>query len=291
MNKRVAIAVQRRGKIEQFELAYEPLRIGSASHCDVRLGPDEAAPEAVLLEPCEGAMKVRALASDPPLRLHGAPMSTPTLVRDRARLELGVVTLTLELVEPQLVRAKGGTGKTVRQLLMLGGVALGYAYVLAEPATESALAHPLMPAPLFTEADEPSCRQAGAEAKVYAQELLALADAQRERWPFAMHDGVQAVSSFQQAGDCFEVAGDARGAQRAREASHALAAQVEEELAAHRVRLEWYLDRRRLGSAAHEVNLLRELLGERDDPYARWLAAVAHELQTMHAMQATTGQE
>ncbi len=292
MEKRVAIAVQRRGKVEQFELAYERLRIGSASHCDVRLGPDEAAPEAVLLEPRDGALWLHALASDPPLRLHGVLMQAPSVVRERARLELGTMALTIELTEVQPGRPASSSRKTTRQVLMLLGVAAAYAYTLAGPRPDSVLAHPLMPAPLFGEDAETSCRQEGAEAaRVFAREQLAIADSQRERWPFNLRDGVQAVPSYQQAAACFAAAGDERTARQVRETARALTAKLEEELSAHRVRLEWFLDRHRFGPAAQEVRALRELLADREDPYANWLAAVAHELQTMQTMQAMQDQQ
>jgi hypothetical protein len=281
MDKRIAIAVQRRGKVEQFELAYERLRIGSASHCDVRLAPDEAAAEAVLLEPREGVLMVHAL--DGELRLHGLAMLAPTVVRERARLELGSVQLTVELSD--VLEAKPTSErKTLRQGVMLLGVVTLYAYMFAEPGPESALAHPLMPAPLFSEQGA-ACQQDSAEAaRVFAREQLALADSQRERWPFHMREGVLAVPNYRSAAACFAAAGDERQAKQVSETASALAVKLEEELSAHRVRLEWFLDRKRFHPAVEEVRALRELLAERNDPYARWLAAVAHELQTMQAL-------
>jgi Inner membrane component of T3SS, cytoplasmic domain len=285
MTRRVAVAVQRRGRVEQFELQFEALRVGSASHCDIRLGPDEAAPEQLLLEPRDNGMWLRSLSHEPRVLLNGKVLVS-ALVEARARIELGGVALTLELVNaaPKQVSASS-TRKTVRQLVMLLGLAALYYYVLYEAPPESALARQLPPPALFAAAEPLRCpHEDPLSARAFAREQLAIADSQRERSPFSMRDGVQAVPNYQLAAACFAFAGDEADARTVDRTGQQLAEKLQEELHAHQVRLDWFLDRHRFGPAFDEVRTLRELLADRDDAYTRWLGAVAHELQTLRAM-------
>lgn len=280
---RIAIAVQRRGRVEQFELPLAPLRVGSASYCDVRLAPDEAAPEQLAFEPRGRALWVRALASEPHAKVNGQPLSEG-LIESRAVIELGSVLFTVGLIEVANVSANGESAKLkkLRQYAMLLAVAAMYYFVLHESPPESALARPVPPASLFPEVRPDTCRHGEREAaRSFAEEQRASADSKRERSPFSVRDGVLAVPMYEMAAACFRRAGDAEQAADASRAAQQLARKLEEELQGRQVRLEWFLNRGRYRAAAEEVVLLREMLLDRSDPYTHWLSAVARELRTI----------
>jgi hypothetical protein len=280
----VSISVLRRKRVEQFELQAGSLRIGSAAHCDVRLAPDEAAPEQVALEPRGRGVQLRALAGGPALLLDGAPL-TEALVEGNATLEIGEVVLMLRVLEPVKPKDDGSaTLKAARQVALVLGVCVLYYVVLQDSPAQSAFGMAVPPPVLFPPHAEPACRHTDREAaRVFAEEQLVAADGKRERSPFSNRDGVQAVPLYESAAACFRRAGDAARASAAAAAGKQLAARLEEELHAHRVRLDWFLGAQRYDAAAREVGVLREYLPGREGPYEQWLAMVARELRSVLA--------
>ena len=278
--RHVTIAVQRRGRIERFELPLGPLRVGSASYCDVRLGPDEAAPEHLAFEPQGNGLCARALSSEPAAELDGAPLDA-ALIDPRGTIKLGDLLLSFEVSQPLAVdTAHSRRIRKLKQVGMLLMLALMAYYALYRGRGPSALQRSVTPTPLFDARGEASCRHRDREAaRAFAEEQRLIADSKRERSAFHMHDGVLAVPLYEQAAACFALAGEADAASEAREAAARLIDQLETELHAHEVRLEFFLARGRYPAAEREVVVLRELLAGRDDRYGQWLSAVARELR------------
>jgi hypothetical protein len=278
--RHVAICVQRGRRLEHFELEAGNLRVGSAAHCDVRLGPDEAAGEQLLLAPHARGIQVRALVSEPATYLDGQLLSE-AVVDSAATLEIGSVTLTLQLLAKRQPRDEhAALLKTARQVGLLLAVGVAYYAVLHEPPVQSAFHSSVKPPELFA-LGQGQCRYRDPEAaRVFAQEQRATADGKRERSPFSKRDGVLAVPLYDSAAACFRAAGDRQSAHDVAKAAQRLAAELQEELHAHQVLLEWFLGRARYLAAAQEVLLLRELVAGREDRYTHWLSAVARELRS-----------
>lgn len=272
------IEVQRRGKVERYDLSPAPALIGSASHCDVRLSPDEAAECHLVLEPRPGGVLVRAIAREPPCTRDGQSF-TELILEGGGSLKLGALTLTLTLVEPQAKStARGSALQNVRQLLLLALLFLAAYFVLWTPEPPRALDSAQPAPPLFAEG-EPRCPHAEpAMAQAFAEEQHVAADSKRERSPFDARDGVEAVPLYQLAIACFEAAGDGELARELREKTGELRQKMEDELHTRHVRLEWFIGRAKYGDALREVKRLRSMLARSSDDYGQWLSMVEREL-------------
>jgi hypothetical protein len=283
--QRVAITVQRGSRCDQFELQAGLLRIGSASHCDVRLAPDEAAPEQVLLAPDARGLSICALSAEPPMRLDGAPL-TRAVITSGATLELGPVLLTLQVVQaPKRADKQKTLVKNARLSAMLLACAiLGYS-LLHETPVQSAFTRSIAPPELFAGV-QTGCREhEPAAARVLAREQLAAADGKRERSPFSVRDGVLAVPLYATAASCFQLAREPDAAREAAASARLLAAELQQSLQAHQARLEYFLARTRFAAAEAELVALRELVAGRNDAYSQWLTAVARELPSASSNQ------
>jgi hypothetical protein len=276
--QRVAISVQRGTRKEQFELQAGTLRIGSASHCDVRLLPDEAAPEQLLLAKDARGLLLRALCHEPLVRLDGATL-TQAVIQSGATLEVGALRLGVQLLQTrEHTVPHAALLKHARLVAMLIGIALlGYT-LLSEPEVQSAFARPV-PAPKLFAGGPSECGEAERDAaRVLAREQLSAAASKRERAPFSARDGVQAVPLYASAAACFRAAEEHELARDSEAEGHLVAAELQQELHAHQARLEWFLARASYAAAAQEVMALRELVAGRSDAHAAWLAAVTREL-------------
>lgn len=276
--RRIAISVQRGTKKEHFELQAGSLRIGSASHCDVRLLPDEAAPEQLLLSKDPRGLLLRALCHEPVVRLHGAAL-TQAVIQSDATLELGALRLGVQLLQTrEQAPPYAAWLKHARLGAMLIGIALlGYT-LLNEPEVQSAFTRPVPAPKLFATSLSP-CREAEPDAaRVLAREQLSAAASKRERAPFSARDGVQAVPLYESAAACFQAAGEHELARDTHAEGQLLAAELQQELHAHQARLEWFLSRSSYAAAGQELAALRELVAGRSDAHAAWLLAVAREL-------------
>ncbi|HKU39843.1 MAG TPA: FHA domain-containing protein, partial [Polyangiales bacterium] len=156
--RRVSISVQRGDRCDQFELQAGELRVGSASHCDVRLGPDEAAPEQLSISAEPRGLYISALTATPLVLFRGAPL-THVSIDSSAVLELGSLRLGVQLVAGQArPDRQRELLKNARLLAMLlGTLLLGYS-ILNEPEAPSALARPIAPPALFAQL-APTCRE------------------------------------------------------------------------------------------------------------------------------------
>ena len=278
--QRIAISVERRRGVEQFELRAGSLRIGSAAHCDVRLAPDEAASEQVLLEGRPNGLVVRNLNLQHVVLLDAAPL-TQAHVAHAARLEIGGVQLTLQLLPAEQLTDKArSTLKTVRQLALLAAVLVGYYVVLNQKPQASALDLSVPTPELFGALRAGECRYRDpATARAYAREQLLAAEVKQERFPYSTRDGMLAVPLYDSAYACFVVGKDEPEARRVQATRERLVRTLQEDLRAHQLRLEWSLGRHRYPAAAQEVVAIREYVQGRTDRHAHWISAVSQELR------------
>lgn len=278
--QRIGIRVERRRGAEELELRAGTVRIGSAAHCDVRLGPDEAAAEQVCITGHPEGVTVRTLNLQHPVLLDGVPL-TEALVRGSAQLTVGGVPLSLKLLPALQIADKAKqTLKQVRQLALLAAVGVGYYVVLHEEPRASALDRSVPAPQLFPTPSAQGCRyREPSMARAYAREQLTAAEVKQERFPYSARDGMLAVPLYDAAYACLGTAADAQEAARVLATRQRLARNLQDDLRAHQLRLEWSLERHRYTAAAQELGGILELVQGRTDEHAQWIAAVAHELR------------
>jgi hypothetical protein len=276
------IEIKRRDKLERFELPLTAALIGSASHCDVRLAPDEAAERQLTVEPRGTTLVLRALAPKPLCTYQGAPFGELTLEQTGA-IEIGGLAITLAArTEPDHAKpARNAWLQGIRQLALVGVLIGAYYFLLHEPPQRRAFLQAAEAPSLFAEG-KASCPQREPEmARAFGEEQRAAAEGKRERSPFNARDGVQAVPLYETAAACFKRAGDPELAGELSEAAAQLKRDMQDELHKRQVRLEFFLARAKYGEAQREVKRLRAMLAGEQDPYGQWLSRVERELVTM----------
>src|SRR5262245_4375694 len=130
------IEIHRGRELSVLEIQDERALIGSGAHCDLRLSPDEAAVEQLVIEAI-GADEVyaRTRALSPRCLLNGAPFLEGRLP-PQSMLELGAVALCItrtarqEQVKRRSAPSNSATSPTVQAIGLLA-VAFGFYYVLA----------------------------------------------------------------------------------------------------------------------------------------------------------------
>jgi hypothetical protein len=277
------IELHRRGKVEQLELQTDRALVGSGAHCDVRLAPDEAAVEQLVVESRDDEVFVRVYSFDPPCRLNGAPFLEGRLSPD-SLIEFGPVALRVELTElsqgvKPAQQAAAGTHPAI-QALALVGLALGFYFVLNRmPPPESALSSAEQPPALFAEQPR-ECPHSDLEAaRSLAEQDHLDADNRRERSPFYPRDGLLAVPLYERAAACYARVGEAAAASEARTAAAALRTRMSDEFHVRQVRIERFIAQEKLDALRREVLLAAEFVEDKSHPYAHWLSALGREAE------------
>lgn len=277
------------GQIETIHLEGDRALIGSGAHCEVRLPIDQASPEHVLLEVGAGVTPfVRALTFEPPPTINGIAFTQAPLPPD-AVLGLAQTQIQVSFVEQAAgavttSTSKGSSPITLFALLVI--IAAGGYVLLDEPAGEKTAAPPERTAPELWAAPSSACAQAGPQALAFARERLAVADAKRERRPFHVQDGVQAVPLYETAAACFRAGGDAQTAQLAESAAQYLRRDVADDYRTRRVRLEHALSIEDFELAAHETHVLLQFTEGKSGEYVQWLTALERKLKLRVGRQA-----
>lgn len=277
------IELHRSGKVEVLEVRGDRALVGSGAHCDVRLLPDEAAVEQLVVDVRSEEVFVRVSSFEPPCRLNGAPFLEGRVSPD-AVIELGDLALCVRLTQP--TRGDGPSKKTkdqthpAVQALGLLGVAFGFYFVLNKPPeVESALRSAESPPALFAGQARDCPHSEREAARSLALQDLVDAENKRERSPFYPHDGLLAVPLYERAAACYERAGMPEPARDVRAAAAALKLRLADELHLRHVRIERFIAQEKFDALRHEVRLAAELVEDKSHPYAHWLSALARETE------------
>lgn len=254
--------------------------LGSASHCDVRLGPDRAAPEQLLFEVHNGQLFAEVRATSPVVLLNQLPFHQGRLLPDAV---LTLEKLEVRVVLEQHLVADGKQGE-VRVRPAFVAIALLLGAVLTLALVKLSQRRPAAPAPtappLFGAEPVYGCPEESPEAaRLAAVELAAQADAKRERAPFLPEDGLSAVPLYRTSGACFLRAGDAASARVLGVRADALQRYVERDYHLHQVRV--YLAHRAedVETLAHEARVLSRYLRDPSAPYSVWLDQRQREIE------------
>jgi hypothetical protein len=269
------------GQVEQLNVEAERALIGSGAHCEIRLPVDQARVEHVLIEVGPAGIFARALSFEPPPMINNIPFTQAPLPPGSV-LGVGGCQIFIELVEN--VQGAGGTQAqkksspmTVIALLIMVPVA-GY-MLLGPDDAPTGPPRPPREVPELWDAPITACSYGGGQALAFARERMAVADAKRERRPFHVQDGVQAVPIYETAAACFRTGGDPASGQLADDSAKFLRREMTDDFRTRRVRLEHLLNVDDDVSALKEVRVLLQFTEGRSGKYVEWLSNLDRRLK------------
>jgi hypothetical protein len=270
------------GQRESAVIEGDRALIGSGSHCDVRLPVDQAAYEHVLLELVGGTLRAEAKVDQPPATINNMPLTACSLDADSV-LGLGRVRLFVTHVPDVLDGSSGKADKNKsggNPAVQLGLIAFFVvaAYLLLQDGGAAIAPPPAEAIELFA-AQAPECpRKNETQALAFARERMALAGSRRERMPFRVTDGVQAVEDYQVSAACFRMGKAEAEAAEAAKAAETLKADITNDFRARRLRLSHMLKVEDFELAQRDVTVLRALTDGQKNRYSEWLAQTDKQL-------------
>lgn len=284
--KPLRIEATRDGRVTALEIGEATVLVGTGSHCDLRLLPDEAAREHLRIEYRGGQVFAQALSQSPPCQRAGQ-LFVEGLIEAGGELQIGELTLRFEGMLDADADAEGPSRRDglppAVQVGALIALAIGFYFALHRPAQGDPLARvPEAPA-LFAGAPQACPAGSRDEAAFEAERQLREADLQRERAPFHTRVGLEAVALYERAAACFERVGASDEARSAAQQAGRLRESFAAEYRVRRVRLERLLARKKWVEAQQEVAILQDFLARRSEPYTHWLASVERSLSTRFA--------
>jgi hypothetical protein len=271
------IEVRRGDQLMVLEVQEEGALIGSGSHCDVRLAPDESAVEQMYVEIVGDDVYARVKAINPPVRVNGAPFLEGK-VAGSAMIEIGVVAIRATVIGRKdgttTAKERKATTSPAMQALGLVAVGLGLYAVLTDPPNQGLALAAINP-PGVRALPEQSCPQKEPQAaRALAEQLRTEAEIKRERAPFYPGDALDGAGLYARAASCFTLVGDAEGSEQAQRAGLALQEQVADQVRLAHVRIERSLEQKNYESARRNAEFALALVPQSDDRYGQWLLSV-----------------
>jgi hypothetical protein len=268
------------GQVEQLTIESERVLIGSGAHCEIRLPLDQARVEHVLIESHPQGLFVRALSFEPSPTINNVPF-TQAPFPPGAVLGVTGTQIYVEVGEAAGGAAGGQEKKGSSKLsilAMLIMVPAAYFLFFADETTGEAKPTSRPPPELWNPPVS-QCPYAGAQAAAFARERMAVADAKRERRPFHVQDGVQAVPVYETAGACFRAGGDGGSAKLAEDAAQFLRREMNDDFRTRRVRLEHALNTKDFVTAQKEVRVLLQFVEGKQHDWVTWLQNLDRQLK------------
>jgi hypothetical protein len=267
------------GRSERLVVQTARAMIGTGAHCDVRLAGDQASTEHVHVELTPSGIRLSSVASTPPALLDGAPLAVAE-VPQWGILDIGATKI--HLARATVATAKSGKKLGSRAIARIGGLvvlALGAGYLFVHDDDESKLMQAVTAPELFSPAAVACPRTDPGEATVVADDQRAVADAARERSPFAPRDAVVAVKAYDIAAACYRTARADAAAAEAMASSKELRDTTWVDFRARRVRLERSLAVNDYELASTDVAILKTLSEGRSGLFSAWLTKVEHQIR------------
>ena len=119
----------------------------------------------------------------------------------------------------------------------------------------------------------------GMSLEAYRAMERASADAKRERFRFAIHEGVAAVDLLERAASCYRAGRQPERAAEVAELSAHLRARVSESYRGHQLRLDHALAVDEVDTALREVRILRAMTPAATGAWPDWLSTLDRTLQ------------
>lgn len=273
------------GQIEQLNIESERVLIGSGAHCEIRLPEAEARVEHVLIELGPAGVFARALNFEPPPMINNVPFTQAPLPPG-AMLGVGGTQIYIEVLEgPQGQPGAPGAQEKKKSPLMLIALLImipagGYLF-LGEEGVVSNSRPERPPPPELWSPPANQCARASdrAQAMSFARERMSLADAKRERRPFHVQDGINAVPLYEMAAACFRAGNDPASGQLAEESAKYLRREMTDDFRTRRVRLDHALSIDDFASAQREVRILLQFVEGKQGDYVTWLSNLERKLK------------
>ncbi|MET0285687.1 MAG: hypothetical protein ABW352_14505 [Polyangiales bacterium] len=272
------IEVRRGDQVSTLEVQEEGALIGSGSHCDVRLAPDEAAVEQMYVEIMGEEVFARVKAIKPACRVNGAPFLEGKIAAS-AVIEVGAVAIRAQVVGRKdgasvgTSESKATTSPAVQALGLLA-IALGLYAVLNNEQNKGIALAAINP-PGVRALNAQACPQKEPEAaRLLAEQLRAEAAIKRERAPFHPGDALDGAPLYERAAGCFALAGDSDASEHAHRLALELQQQAADQVRLAHVRIERSLEQKDYESARRNAEFALALVPDSDDKYAEWLLSV-----------------
>lgn len=269
------------GQVEQLSVESERVLIGSGAHCDIRLPLDQARVEHILLEAHPQGLFVRALSFEPPPTINNVPFTQAPLPPGAV---LGVTGTQIYVEATEGAgQGQGQDGKKkgsskISLLAMLVMLPAVYMLFFADEDVGTAK-QTSKPPPDLWNPPITQCPHQQQQALAFARERMAVADAKRERRPFHVQDGVQAVPVYETAAACFRAGGDGASAKLAEDAAQFLRREMNDDFRTRRVRLEHALNTQDYVSAQKEVRVLLQFVEGKQHEWVTWLQNLDRQLK------------
>lgn len=266
--------------VERLSIEAEQVLLGSGAHCDVRLPLDQARVEHLRIDVTPQGVFATALSYEPPPTMNGAPFSQVALQQGVPILVAGT-SILVSLQESSKGASAGRKASQSSPLtLVLGVVLLGaVGYLAMDTIVPSEASKPAPKAPVLFEKAATVCPYQGQQALSYGEQNLTLAESLRERTPFAVEDGVKAVTHFRLAAACYQSAAQPSYVRYAEEGANALENDLDRDYRKERIRLQRGLEYLDWNRARNSVRRLLAFTEGRDDVYRSWLRDLDSQLQ------------
>jgi hypothetical protein len=271
------------GQVEQLNVEAERVLIGSGAHCEIRLPVDQARVEHALIELGPAGIFARALSFEPPPMINNVPFQQAPLPQG-AVLGVGGCQIYVEVsnegpsADGSVQGAKKKTSPVMMIALLVLMPAAGYVFLFSDD-NDGATRPPPRVAPELWDQTAAACPQTGTQAIAFAREKMAVADAKRERRPFHVQDGVQAVPIYETAAACFKNGGDRQAAALAEDSAKFLRRDITDDFRTRRVRLEHALSVEDYVTAQKEVRVLLQFCEGKSGDYVTWLSNLERKLK------------
>jgi hypothetical protein len=270
------------GLAERLVIDSERVRIGSGAHCEVRLPPEQAAVEHVLVTLRGGGVQLQALALHPPPTINSSPFTEAPLLPDSilgiGKVEVQIAAIEITENEGAVKESAGKRASPLSYALILIAMPIVMFILLHNRASGKGNVVPTDSPPLWGSAT-PACPHSDKnQAAAFAQDQRGVAESKRGRSPFYLQDGVSAVPTFELAAACFRAAGDEASAAQMTAAASALRAELEEAYRVHRARLEHVMKVGDERTALQEVKILLVMLEGQTGDYVVTLSNMSRRL-------------
>ncbi len=271
------------GQIEQLNVESERVLIGSGAHCEIRLPLDQAAIEHVSIELGPAGVFARALNFQPSPTINNVPFMQSPLPPE-AVLGINHTQIAVAVADSVGMGAQAQKQKKGSSPLLLVGLALivpaaGYLFFMPDEGGGTSRGGGGEP-PALWGAPIAACQVGGVQALARARERMSIADSKRERRPFHVSDGVQAVPLFEEAAACYRTGGDNAAAAVADQAARAMRAELNDDYRTQQVRLTHALSVEDWALAQRQVRVLQQFTaGQKPGEYVTWLSNLDRKLK------------
>jgi hypothetical protein len=271
------------GQVEQLSIESERVLIGSGAHCEIRLPLAEARVEHVLVELGPAGIFAQALSFEPPPTINNVPFTQAPLPPG-AVLGISGTQIYVEVAEgnqgqPGIASAEKKKSPVMLIALLIMIPAGGYLFLTDDNTGAQEEAKPTPPELWGPPVAQCPHMRDQREAISFGRERMGAADAKRERRPFHVQDGIQAVPIYETAAACFRAGNDPASANLAADSAKYLRSEMTDDFRMRRVRLDHDLSVEDYVSAQKEVRVLLQFVEGKQGDYVTWLSNLERKLK------------